>query len=125
MAKTTIVFGIGIIILGLVAYFGTGRESVTALIPAFLGLPLALVGVLAAKDIKRVLMMHIAVVIGVVGILGTAGGLIKLAKMLAGQEITRPSAVIVQSIMAVMMIAFVSICVQSFIKARKVRNASK
>ncbi len=39
MAKVCIVFGIVLCLLGLGGYFGTGRESVTALIPALFGLP--------------------------------------------------------------------------------------
>ncbi len=47
MAKITFGLGLVLIVLGLGAYFGTGRESLTALIPAFFGLPLALLGVVA------------------------------------------------------------------------------
>ena len=38
MAQTTIGFGIGMILLGVVSYFATGQQSVTALIPAFFGI---------------------------------------------------------------------------------------
>ena len=37
MPSTTRTVGIVLILLGLVSYFGTGRISVTALIPAFFG----------------------------------------------------------------------------------------
>ena len=43
MARLTILLGIALIILGLGGYFGTGRESATALIPVLFGLPLLVV----------------------------------------------------------------------------------
>ncbi len=47
MAKITIGLGIVLIALGFGSYFGTGQASVTALIPAFFGLPLLLLGLVA------------------------------------------------------------------------------
>ena len=40
MAKTVIAFGIFLILVGVGAYFGSGTKSITALIPAFFGLPI-------------------------------------------------------------------------------------
>ena len=42
MARVTIVFGVLLIILGLVGFWGTGSIHYTALIPTWLGLALAL-----------------------------------------------------------------------------------
>ncbi len=47
MANVTIGLGIVLLALGLGSYFGSGRTSVTALIPAFFGLPLLVLGWLA------------------------------------------------------------------------------
>ena len=60
MAKITIGIGFVLIALGVGGYFGTGRESWTALIPAFFGLPLALLGVVALKDHTWKHAMHVA-----------------------------------------------------------------
>ena len=119
MAKITIGFGILLIALGLGAYFGTGRESITAMIPAFLGLPLAILGIIALRPGARKIAMHIAVVLAALGVAGTFSGLMKLPALMRGDEIARPAAAIVQAIMAIVCLIFVALCVWSFIKARR------
>ena len=47
MAKVTLVFAVLLVALGLVGYVGTGSQHVTALIPTWFGLALALFGLLA------------------------------------------------------------------------------
>ena len=47
MARATIVFGIGLILVGVFTYLATGGASVTALIPTFVGVPMLLAGVVA------------------------------------------------------------------------------
>jgi len=84
---------------------------------------LAVFGALARDDSKRKMAMHIAVTVGLLGFLGTVPGLLKIGTMLSGGEVTRPAAVIAQSIMAVLMAVYVAMCVKSFIDARK-RRAS-
>ena len=123
MATTTIGFGIVLILLGLVGYFGSGMVSLTALIPAAFGLLLLIFGVLARDDRRRKLAMHIAVTVGLLGFLGTVPGLVKLPTLLMGGEVQRPAAVIAQSIMAVLMAIYVAMCVKSFIDARRRRTA--
>ncbi len=125
MAKLTIVFGILLILLGVGAYVVTEMQSKTALIPAFVGLPLVILGAIAqAKPGIRMHVMHAAVLIGLLGFFGSVGGVVKLLKwQLNDVEPARPAAVVVQAIMAVLMVAFVAICVKSFIAARKARRA--
>ncbi len=124
MAKITIGLGLVLIALGLGSYFGTGRASVTALIPAFFGLPLLLLGLVALKERMRTIAMIIAVVIGLLGFAGTVSGLMKLPVLLADGELERPTAVAVQSTMAIVCLVFVLLCVWSFIKFIKARRAS-
>lgn len=116
MARTTIVFGVLMIALGLAGYVGTGRVSVTALIPAAFGIVLAVLGALSFDERRRKHTMHAAAAVGVVGFLGTAGALVGL---LAGGEASR--AVIARALMAILMAAFVGLGVRSFIAARKAR----
>ena len=123
MAKITIGLGFVLIALGLGSYFGTGRASVTALIPAFFGLPLLLLGLLALNGRMRKTAMHIAVVIGLLGFAGTVSGLMKLPVLLTGGELARPAAVAVQAAMAIVCFVFVLLCVWSFIKARRASAA--
>ncbi len=118
MTKITIGLGLVLIVLGLGGYFGTGRESVTALIPAFFGLPLLILGLIARNERRRKTAIHIAVGIGLLGFVGTVRGLMKLPVLLTGGELARgPTAVAVQSAMAIVCLVFVLLCVWSFIKA--------
>ena len=65
--------------------------------------------------------MHIAVVVGLLGFIGTVNGLIDLVTMVHGGEVARPMAVVSKSIMAILMAIFVGMCVKSFIDARRSR----
>ncbi|MCH8270294.1 MAG: hypothetical protein IH985_03675 [Planctomycetes bacterium] len=121
----TIGLGLVLIALGLGGYFGTGRESLTALIPVLFGLPLALLGVVALKGHMRKHAMHAAAVIGLLGFAGTVKGLMKLPLLLTGGELARPAAVAVQAAMAIVCLLFVVLCVWSFTKARRAGAVKK
>ena len=125
MAKLTIVFGILLIALGATAFVLLGHHPHT-LIPAAFGLLLALFGALAnSPDPKRrMLFMHIAVTIGLLGFLGTIPGIIGVFQMAAGHAIARPDAAKVQAIMGTLCLIFVLLCVRSFIQARRTRLAA-
>lgn len=122
MPQITIVFGALLCIVGLGFFLGTGAASVTALIPAFLGLPLCLLGALARRESWRRHAMHGAVLIGLLGFLGSARGLLQLPALLAGGDVARPAAVAAQSITAALCLAFVILCVRSFVEARRKRS---
>ncbi len=125
MTKITIGLGLVLIVLGLGGYFGTGRESVTALIPAFFGLPLLILGLVARKECRRKIAIPIAAGIGLLGFGGTVKGLMKLPVLLTGGELERPTAVAVQAAMAIACLVFVLLCVWSFIKARRASAAQR
>ena len=125
MAKLTIVFGILLIALGATAFVLLGHHPHT-LIPAAFGLLLAIFGALAnSPDPKRrMLFMHIAVTVGLLGFLGTIPGIIGIIKMAAGQAVARPDAAKVQAILGTLCLIFVLLCVRSFIAARRARLAA-
>ncbi len=125
MAKITIGLGVVLMALGLGSYFGTGREHVTALIPAFFGLPLLLLGLAALNERRRKTTMHIAAAMGLLGFGGTVGGLMKLPVLLTGGELERRAAVGVQAAMAIVCFVFVLLCVWSFVKARRASAAQR
>lgn len=122
MSNMTTGFGIVLVLLGVGGYFGTGAESMTALIPAAFGAVLILLGLVAMKDKLRMHAMHAAALIGVLGFGGAVPGVIKLIKMLGGTEIERPAAAYAQTAMALICAAFVVMCIRSFVNARKARN---
>jgi hypothetical protein len=123
MTGVSITFGLILIVLGLGAYFGTGQESITALIPAFLGAPLAVLGILG-RDTKRLkVTMHIATGLAMVGLLGSVRGLPGLMTMVRGQEVDRPAAAIVQSATALICLIFLVLAFKSFGDARRSRSS--
>ncbi len=119
ISVTTIVYGAALIVIGIVGYFMSGMVSITALIPAFLGILILVSGVLAKKESRRKHFMHVAVVLGLVGFIGTMDGLPGLISMMSGEEVTRSAAVIAKSITALISLIFVIICVKSFVDARR------
>lgn len=64
-------FGVAMIVLGVAAYFLTGRSSVTAMIPSFFGVALVVCGAAAAKFGRPAIIA--AFVLGLLGIGGPLG----------------------------------------------------
>lgn len=124
MAKVTIGVSVFLILLGVVSYFATGMVSVTALIPAFFGVVLLLIGWLALRPNLRMHAMHGAVLLALLGLGGSFGGVVKAMKWIGGTAPDRPAAVVVQTIMAVVLVVYVILCVRSFIDARRNRTAA-
>lgn len=124
LAKVTVGFGIGLVVLGVVGYVGSGADSVTALIPSAFGVVLAGLGAAARSPQRRKAVMHAAVGLAVVGILGSAMGLADLPALVRGDDVDRPWAVAVQSIMAVALVGYVALCVRSFMAARRSEPAA-
>lgn len=134
MAKTTILFGTLLIVLGVGAYglamMGVlAGRSPTALIPAAAGLLLLVLGFIADKKPSlNKHMMHGAVLIGLLGFIGAVSGVFKLVRYatdsLPADAPIRVAAWVTQSIMAGLMAAFVALCIKSFIDARRARQAT-
>ena len=123
MASTTIGLGAALIVLGLAGYGLTGAASLTALIPAAFGLLLVLAGVLARNERWRMHAMHAAVLVALLGFLGSARGLLGLGAVLDGTA-ARPAATVSQAIMAVLTFVYIVLAVRSFIEARRARRAA-
>jgi peptidoglycan/LPS O-acetylase OafA/YrhL len=126
MARVTYVFGVLLILVGLVGYFATGSAHPTALIPTWFGLALGIGAFLAISpsESRRKLFMHINVTVGLVGLIGA------VASALHGYEHARSlgmdpdyKALTAQLTMAVLLLVYVNLCVRSFIQTRRSRQA--
>jgi hypothetical protein len=120
MPQITVVFGALLCLVGLGFYARTG--AVTSLIPAFIGLPMIVAGLLARREALRRHAMHAAALLGTLGLLGSLRGAIQLPALLGGEAVARPAAVAAQSITAALCLVFVALCVRSFVNARRQRG---
>ena len=122
MGKLTMIFGVLLVLVGAGAFVLLGHHPHT-LIPAAFGLVLVVLGTLAnSPDVKRrMLFMHIAVTVGLLGFLGTIPGIVGVVQMASGHATARPDAARVQAIMGAICLAFVLLCVRNFIQARRLR----
>lgn len=116
MPRITISFGVILIALGVVAYFATGMASWTALIPSILGAVIAICGAVGIKQPK--IGIHIALVVAVLGILGTLRSVLQLGAVFAGTA-ERPAAVIVSTITFVLLVIYLVLGIRSFMAARR------
>ena len=125
MARITILFGVLLIIVGVIGFVATGSQHYTALIPAAVGLLFIIFGSLASSaDQKKLkLWMHIAVTIGLLGFLGTFPAVVDLVRYWKGKYILHPIAVEEKAAMSLLCLAFVLLCVRSFIAVRRSRAA--
>ena len=108
----TTLYGLFMVIWGISISLISGSSSITSMIPAFIGIPLALIGFTSMiKPTFRKALMHIAVVIGIIAFLGGLdffrgmfnnyyAGLSKLMLLITG-------------------FVYVYFCVQSFIFVRR------
>jgi hypothetical protein len=124
MAKLSIGFGVVLILLGIWGFVATGSTHHTSLIPTWFGLALAVSGLLALSEDekRRMLWMHVAVTVGLVGFLGAGFRAISEVVKAHGAPLAHPVAVEDQAAMAAICLVFVLLCVRSFIAVRRSRK---
>jgi hypothetical protein len=118
MPSVTRLAGFLLILLGIGGYLGTGRTSITAMIPAFFGAVFLILAMVARKPEARKHVMHAAVALALVGALAVIPRIV--SGVSAGQS-TRP-AVLSEIAMAVILLLYVALGVRSFIEARRARR---
>jgi len=123
MAKLTIVFGVLLVVVSLGFWVAMGRVDSAALHPAGLGVLLVLCGALANTENskRRMLWMHLAVTVGLVGFLIT--GVRAVIQVVKGTTAVNPAAFEERAVVALICLLFVALCVRSFISARRSRVA--
>ena len=130
MALVSALFGLLLIALGIWGYWGGAfglweplgltrpeKLSGTALIPAYVGVALVALGLLALKDALRKHAMHGAAMIGVLGLLAAVGRILMTGSV---QGVGGASLIT----MALLCGVFVALCVNSFLQARRRRRAA-
>jgi hypothetical protein len=123
MAKITVGFGVLLIILGAASYILTGHKFPTSLIPVAFGILLVTFGGLAETPVakRRMLFMHIAVTVGLLGFLATAPALFQVVELFKGKLFPYPAAIEEKAAMSALLLIYVLLCVRSFINARRTR----
>jgi hypothetical protein len=111
--------GIVLIALGVGGYLATGAASVTALIPAFIGAAFALLGLLGRREALRRHAMHVAMLLALLAIAGTFGGITDLLAWPAGTPPERPAASVAKAITALLCCLLLVAGVRSFLASRR------
>ncbi len=114
LPKVTIAIGVLLILQGIGFYVATETKSITALIPAFFGLPILIMGCIALKESIRMHAMHGAVTFALLGLLAPIG---RIAS--AGLKFSAAGVSLV--LMIVLCAALLILGVKSFIDARRRR----
>lgn len=125
MASMTILTGLVLIVLGGLGYEAASHGS-AALLPAYFGIVLGVLGSMARTNSAkiRMIVMHIAVTAGVVGFFVSVSGIWDYVQMERGVYFADPTIVEYRAATAVVLLIFVLLCVRSFIKARRTREAA-
>ena len=123
MAKITVLFGVLLILLGVASYLLTGHKFPTSLIPVAFGILLAIFGGMAEtpETRRRMLFMHIAVTVGLLGFLATAPAIVSAVQLFKGKLFPYPAAIEEKAAMSLLLLIYVVLCVRSFIAARRSR----
>jgi len=117
MVWMALAYGAILMVLGVGGYFGSGRASLTALIPCAFGLPVLVLAWLAWLRPKLASKLILAVLImTLLGLLGTASALPQLGTLLSGGEVDRPPAVIAKSVMAILSLVLLGVGIGYFAK---------
>ena len=120
MEKVSIYFGLFLATWAILITLAFDSGSVTSMIPALLGIPIAFLGFLATLiPSKLKLTMHIVVLLGLIVFLGGLDFLRGISS--DGGPFSNPLAAASKLMMLITGAGFTYLCVQSFIFARKQR----
>ena len=127
MARYTLITGLLLVLLGLYGYFS--YNTITVLIPAFIGTLIALFGFMAFNEKRKRLFIHIAIVVVVVGLSASAKSLPSIPGLIdcfnnpaldivSCPKFQRPLAELFKSIMSLVLIPYMLVSITFFIKSR-------
>ena len=127
MPRYTIITGLFLIFLGAYGYFS--YDSVTVLIPAFIGLLIMTFGILAINEKRRRMFIHLAIVIAVIGLSASIKSVLSIPGLMECSGIgdgtikncslfLRPLAELFKSLMAIILLPYFFVSIAFFVKAR-------
>jgi|TARA_B100001093_G_scaffold177842_1_gene170477 hypothetical protein len=117
MSRWTLIYGLWLIVWATIVSIGSGSTSITSWIPAMLGAPITIMGVLCTVvPARRKVWMHIAILFGLVAFLGGLDFFRGL--FMGGDAFANPAAGASKLMLLISGALYVFICVRSFIWAR-------
>jgi hypothetical protein len=128
MSLPSLLIGALLILTGLAGFLSghpdpaTGHVSYTALIPAWIGLALALLGLLALKPALRMHAMHAAALLALLAILGDGVQLLKTLQSTTTPPDVARLKILTMSATLILCLLFLVLCIRSFIRARRNRQ---
>lgn len=122
MLRLTAAIGSLLVLAGLIAYLVSDGASITALIPAFVGAALLIVALIARNDGARKHALHVAMVIALLGLLGSLMNAVQIGEVFTGAA-ERPAAIVTSAVMCVLLALYLAAGIRTFVLARKARTA--
>ncbi len=112
--------GVALVVIGIGAWLLAGGPgtSPTALLPAILGVVFLVLGLLAGRESLRRHTIHAALVLALLGAIGTVD---RALPLLTGGEVDLPAAAWASLATAVLCLVYLVVGVRSFIAARRAR----
>ncbi len=108
-----IVLGIVLVVLGIGAYVLSNFASVTALIPAFFGVLIAILGVVGRQQTNRQRLAAYGIgLLAVLGVLGSTRGIPDIIALLTGESVESTIAAVSQGAMIVICLVLLAAVIQ-------------
>jgi hypothetical protein len=122
--QVSVIYGVLLILFAVFVSFASGSKSLTSYIPAMLGLPILILGLVAvALPAKQKLVMHLNVLIGLIIFLA---GLSVIGSLVSGTILgTSFWANLSKLFMSLSGAVYLTVCIKSFIFIRKKRKLTE
>ncbi|ATW88202.1 hypothetical protein halTADL_1430 [Halohasta litchfieldiae] len=118
-----IVLGISLIILGVSAYAFSNFVSITALIPAFFGVLIAILSLVGYRQTDRQRLAAYGIgLLAVLGVLGSTRGIPDIIALLTGGAVDSPIAAVSQGVMIAVCLVLLATVIQVVRDTRTTMN---
>ncbi len=107
-----------LVLVGVIAYVLTDFASLTALIPSLFGLLFVVLGRLGLSTDRRRAVRYGLAAIALIGLAGSAQGVVDLATIATGGTVERPIAAVSQSVMVVVCVFLLALIGRSLAESR-------